>query len=550
MGQKRSRNRGRKESQNIQSQYVGADSDFSDSDQRRERRRRKRKLKGWLTLKPLRKNLSFPIQFLIGALLTISIGLAAAFFFKQEITELTEPSRGEKVNAALVAFENSPSSSTLETLLKLEDQNHPLPITALNALAKHYRTHKKPDKELECYQKIVKQKPNDIEMNRKIVQLLGKKRNTSDQQFKLIAVYLKNILAEVPYDQQANVDYGLLLVREKKVDEAIRCFERLEGPSRWLLVQALLSQKSKDDAKREAESLMHQFADQILSSQQGNIPAPVWRVFVNASITCEKMTDALNVLDEYQRLHGETEDLIRSKADLFTQTAMLTRKIDNEEHRMEELEVLEEIDQTEGNSSFTLNRYYQLGLEPHLESGQLARQRLYRSLAHHEYSSAIFYFLGDFYIKESQPEDAIRNWELAILSDPEIRKITTIRALNNLAWTLTWNENPRLDKALKMINRALKVNPTEAHFLDTRGHIYARMGRFEEALVDLHQALLKMPTSGKLHHTLSEIYSLKNITELAKSHAEKAKKFGKGEEYNSIHGTGSKLIEAAPSPKE
>ncbi len=65
-------------------------------------------------------------------------------------------------------------------------------------------------------------------------------------------------------------------------------------------------------------------------------------------------------------------------------------------------------------------------------------------------------------------------------------------ALNYLAY-LWADRNIRLDTALDYANRALKIEPKNAAFLDTRGWIHFRAGRFPAAHQDIQRAWNLMP---------------------------------------------------------
>jgi tetratricopeptide (TPR) repeat protein/predicted aspartyl protease len=67
-------------------------------------------------------------------------------------------------------------------------------------------------------------------------------------------------------------------------------------------------------------------------------------------------------------------------------------------------------------------------------------------------------------------------------------------ALNNRCWTRAlWGQE--LDRALDDCNEALELKPNFAAYLDSRGLVELRLGRFDAAIADYTAALHKMPQS-------------------------------------------------------
>jgi len=70
-------------------------------------------------------------------------------------------------------------------------------------------------------------------------------------------------------------------------------------------------------------------------------------------------------------------------------------------------------------------------------------------------------------------------------------------ALNNYAYYLS-EQNQKLDEALIMINKALKLNPNRPTYIDTKGWILFVQGMYEEALPILEKAHNLIPTDGEV----------------------------------------------------
>ena len=91
---------------------------------------------------------------------------------------------------------------------------------------------------------------------------------------------------------------------------------------------------------------------------------------------------------------------------------------------------------------------------------------------------------------------------------------------NNLAWVLSQKEHPDLERALKVIESVLRADEDNPIHRDTRGQIFAKLARWEEALDDLEFALQSPNMSGNkyLHQALAETYEALGQESLASKH--------------------------------
>ncbi len=121
--------------------------------------------------------------------------------------------------------------------------------------------------------------------------------------------------------------------------------------------------------------------------------------------------------------------------------------------------------------------------------------------------------------------------ELAIYE--KIRSInpSDIRYLNNMAWTMAENLQ-RFDDALKVIDDAIGRIGKRPSFMDTRGVILTRMGRYREAIADLESAreaseiISDGQPVGAIHFHLARAYLLDGQPEKARAMIDAGKKLG------------------------
>ncbi len=96
-----------------------------------------------------------------------------------------------------------------------------------------------------------------------------------------------------------------------------------------------------------------------------------------------------------------------------------------------------------------------------------------------------------------------------------------IEVANTLAMHLADADPPDLPRALQIINQVLKKTD-QPNYRDTRGQIYIKMGKWEEALPDLLAAVSKTPDNPALHRRLATVYEHLDVPDLAARHRSRA----------------------------
>lgn len=116
-------------------------------------------------------------------------------------------------------------------------------------------------------------------------------------------------------------------------------------------------------------------------------------------------------------------------------------------------------------------------------------------------------------LERNRPDEASEQFEYAWQLLPG----NPVLANNHAALLATRPSEADPAGALEIINEVLKKHPNDPAFLDTKGQILLRLGRFEEAVVMLEAALKGAPDRGT-HASLAEAYTQLGNTELAASH--------------------------------
>ncbi len=94
-------------------------------------------------------------------------------------------------------------------------------------------------------------------------------------------------------------------------------------------------------------------------------------------------------------------------------------------------------------------------------------------------------------------------------------------ALNNLGYFLL-ERNERMTEAVDLIEKALKIDPTNSSYLDSLGWGYYKLGRFSESERYLKEAIRYNSSSPTIYEHLGDLYLKQGKFELAKSSWEKA----------------------------
>jgi tetratricopeptide (TPR) repeat protein len=181
--------------------------------------------------------------------------------------------------------------------------------------------------------------------------------------------------------------------------------------------------------------------------------------------------------------------------------ATANREIASSQDDFEEgLQYLEEALRLDPDNAAALSRLPALAeLSPGLRSE--VKQRLQRALDKQQATSIVHFGIGVIESLDGNPDAAKLHFEVA-----SAQGLQTAQLMNNLAWSIAYSEMPRLETALELVNRALVMQPGRPEILDTRGHIFAKMGRHTEAIADLERALPNLAQPDASRKLLRDCY--------------------------------------------
>lgn len=100
-------------------------------------------------------------------------------------------------------------------------------------------------------------------------------------------------------------------------------------------------------------------------------------------------------------------------------------------------------------------------------------------------------YAAEIALQNKKIDTAIAFYKEVLVIQPD-----NVTVLNNLAWASSEKNDPA---ALQYIEHALRLQPNQATFLDTRGMILAKQGKYDSALNDMKRATQLMPNQAIFH---------------------------------------------------
>lgn len=121
-------------------------------------------------------------------------------------------------------------------------------------------------------------------------------------------------------------------------------------------------------------------------------------------------------------------------------------------------------------------------------------------------------YLANHYQSDGRYNKAIERYEYFLRRDPK-----NVRVLNNLAWALEQNGDPR---GLEYAQQAYQLQPNNAAVADTRGWLLVKRGQLDEGLHTLFMAVSLAPDSPEIRYHLAQALIQAGDTRRARSELE------------------------------
>lgn len=130
--------------------------------------------------------------------------------------------------------------------------------------------------------------------------------------------------------------------------------------------------------------------------------------------------------------------------------------------------------------------------------------------ARRPFKSSVYAMMGDVYASQDVWDKSDKAYEKALIINPDNHN-----ALNNYAYYLAEREI-QLQKALKMIKRALRLQNDNASYLDTAGWVHYKLENYSEAQNYLQRAVQTGSASAEVYEHLGDVYQKMDRLEKAK----------------------------------
>ncbi|MCC7300305.1 MAG: tetratricopeptide repeat protein [Verrucomicrobia bacterium] len=293
------------------------------------------------------------------------------------------------------------------------------------------------------------------------------------------AVLLKGF-EHYPADQRLNIVLGYLRLQEKRYDEAYSALNRVrtettiaEWSANPFFLFNFLTSSLKSGHLAEAA--------QTLETICTNSPA-VFNQYINSLLTDRSEISAENAIDllkNFLTLSPETPKALYG---------LMVLQAERKEYQgaLEAARKIEELAQKSGDPDILNGLFYYQYAALYERTGQLeAAEKLFLKAT----------------------ESGEKNLEAV--------------ALNYIAYMWA-DRGEKLDEGLKLVHKALAIDPENGAFLDTLGWIYYMQGRYTEALTELQKAKSIVQNDSTVWEHLGDTYLKLNNRDEASKHWKKA----------------------------
>jgi tetratricopeptide (TPR) repeat protein len=315
---------------------------------------------------------------------------------------------------------------------------------------------------------------------------------------------------ELPDPEAAHGLLGQLYLGKGRLDDAelhLNRAVRSRPQLRLWLARLFAARKDLPRARQEAERTLRLYRGRAKADLDDHVARLTW---ADATAFLEDYPGAVAILEE--GLAATRAGIYRSALARVYLAWYDSRRRDGTDSAGEHLELLSKGLSRDPTDRDLLNRLLRC-LQAPGEGADRARALLRRQLAEGKATAYVHFALSVDAFHRGKRDEARLHLEMAHKADPALPLVA-----NNLAWSLAQAKTADLPRALDLINLALKQEPGNPTFRDTRGRIYLKMGRCKDALADLEAALSRSPHNPSVHLALAEAYDRLGNPPLAAEH--------------------------------
>jgi tetratricopeptide (TPR) repeat protein len=298
----------------------------------------------------------------------------------------------------------------------------------------------------------------------------------------------------------------------EQYDQAIKALSKSAetNPSHFLLIASVYESQGRMSDQRKTLELAARQCQALLREKplDRNYRMSLARIHTKL----EQFDEAEKVLLQGLRIQPD-EVIRRSVADFYVmrhdqlrtdngtiqqQLAMLDKAIVNDPNHPPVYERLIKLYQFDTNNA------------------NVIKQKFLDAVASDNPTAMAHFALSNIYWIEQDFERAEFHVERAYSMDARI-----VVVVNNLAWVIATQDEPDLDRALKLAQTAVQQRPGDGRFRDTLATVLIKLERWEEAIDELQLALKGNATKPLVHKKLAMAYGKLGMADLAQAHSEK-----------------------------
>ena len=350
-----------------------------------------------------------------------------------------------------------------------------------------------------------------------------------------IELHLRHIVQLEPAHVEGNRQLAKVSIARKDLPAATEHLSRIvdiDQNSRLTYASLLASQQEMSMAKRQYELAAEhhrQFIEQNPDLDEAGKVDHRLRAS-NALLMLRNYEEAAKTLLDNNAI-PQNDRLQKALAEIFVIWSEAT-PADSGEGLVKKMELLDRALQLAPGDPRALQRVALIaGADG--EAGERASEVLRKLLAIGRAPAIVHFILGSKAAQSGNVDKAIMHLELANKLNPNAPS-----TLNNLAYMIASQEEPDLDRALKLVEAAIRMEPTQADYYETRGEIYEKLKRYSEAITDLERAVGALPNRADIHRALERCYGAIGEPGLAQTHRDAAEKLevknAQGEQTNPL----------------
>ncbi|WP_417747343.1 tetratricopeptide repeat protein [Rosistilla oblonga] len=324
---------------------------------------------------------------------------------------------------------------------------------------------------------------------------------------------------KAPESRDAAGALAQILAQTGRVDGAIETLEPVATQHRdFYVTLAHLAAANQDQssAKRYAENAVQFLKSQIaIDPENFNVRSALANMLQQAG----EFTEATRLLNEGMRLANDdqkellTEVYVRISLREFDRLSDETYSL---QILRKQLALLDQMLKFRGNNLQVMARLARIvGAYEFLDDKY--EVHLKQALTETPHPETIHLVLGTYYAKAEQFDEALFHLEAAYRSD-----LKSATLMNNLAWVIAAIQPQDVDRALTLVDAAIKMRPGDPDLISTHAEILFKLQRWDESRSDFESIIGRIENPKRVHERLAVIYDKLGKSDIAELHRSKS----------------------------